>query len=165
MFSILVFVPFFSCKCMLELKFARAVSLSSQASLVAVCVLAEESSTRPGSLQTLPAYRGTSCISNSAILRNNYISLLSDCAHVYTWRKRRLKGSHSSSVSGSNHSWDFKCGKKSNGLVHCSVENAAVLYENHRERVMQTWTTPSEEERKTFWLSGDLLVWYFRYAF
>ena len=27
--------------------------------------------------------------------------------------------------------------EKSDGLVHCSVENAAVLCENHRERVTQ----------------------------
>jgi len=42
---------------MLELKFAiyhRAASLFSQASYA---VLAEESSTRPGSLQTLPAHQ------------------------------------------------------------------------------------------------------------
>ena len=30
--------------------------------------------------------------------------------------------------------------------MHCSVENAAVLCENHCERVMQIWTSPSEEE-------------------
>ena len=28
---------------------------------------------------------------------------------------------------------------KSNGLVHCSVKNAAVLYENNRERVTQIY--------------------------
>ena len=40
---------------------------------------------------------------NSAILRNNYISLLSDlCACVHVKKKWRRKGSHSSSVSGSN---------------------------------------------------------------
>jgi len=45
----------------------------------------------------------TNCISNSAILHNNYISLLSDlyaCVHVK--KKWHRKGSHSSSVSGSN---------------------------------------------------------------
>ena len=45
----------------------------------------------------------TNSISNSAILRNNYISLLSDlCACVHGKKKWRRKGSHSSSVSGSN---------------------------------------------------------------
>ena len=45
----------------------------------------------------------TNSISNSAILHNNYISLLSDlCACVHVKRKWRRKGSHSSSVSGSN---------------------------------------------------------------
>ena len=43
-------------------------------------VLAEEPLTRPGSLQILPAHQ---LYSNSAILSNNYISLLSDlCACV-----------------------------------------------------------------------------------
>ena len=51
--------------------------------------------------------------------------------------------------------------QNSDGLVHCSVKNAAVLCENHCERLTQIWTSPSEEEedegeeRKTFWPSGD----------
>ena len=56
----LVHVTFFSSRCMLELKFAiyhRAVSLSSQDSSEIYAVLAEESLTRPGSLQTLPAHQ------------------------------------------------------------------------------------------------------------
>ena len=45
----------------------------------------------------------TNCISNSAILRNNYILLLSDlCTCVHVKKKWRRTGSHSSSVSGSN---------------------------------------------------------------
>ena len=62
--------------------------------------------------------------------------------------------------------------EKSDGLVHCSVKNAAVLCENHRERVTQIWTSLSEEEeeddeeeeeeRKP---SGDSLVRYFRDAY
>ena len=44
----------------------------------------------------------TDCISNSAILHNNYISLLSDCALVHVKKKWHHKGSHSSKVSGSN---------------------------------------------------------------
>ena len=39
--------------------------------------------------------------SNTAILCNNYISLLSDCVHVYTWKKWHRKWSRSSSVTGS----------------------------------------------------------------
>jgi len=38
--------------------------------------------------------------------------------------------------------------EKSDGLVHCSVKNAAVLCENHCERVTQIWTSPSEEEQE-----------------
>jgi len=66
---------------MLELRFAiyhRAASLST---LAFYAVLAEESLTRPGSLQTL---LHTNCISNSAILNNNYILLLNDlCACIH----------------------------------------------------------------------------------
>ena len=52
-----------------------------------------------GFLQTLPH---TNSISNSAILRNNYISLLSDlCACVHVNKRWGGKGSHSSSVSKS----------------------------------------------------------------
>jgi len=50
-------VPFFSNRCMLELKFAiyyRAASFPSQASYA---VLAQESLTRPAFLQTLPAHQ------------------------------------------------------------------------------------------------------------
>ena len=32
--------------------------------------------------------------------------------------------------------------------MHCSVKNAAVLWENHRERVTQIWTSPTEEEKE-----------------
>jgi len=39
------------------------------------------------------------------------------------------KEGHSSSVSSSNRLVRFHTCKKSDGLVHCSVENAAVLYE------------------------------------
>ena len=97
MFFILVHVTFFSSRCMLELKFAiyyRAASLPSQASYA---VLAEESQA------FLKLSQHTYSISNSAILRNNYISLLSDlCACVHVEQKWRRKGSHSSLVSGSN---------------------------------------------------------------
>jgi len=76
---------------MLELKFAiyyRAVSLPSQASYA---VLAEESQA------FFKHSLHTKSISNSAILRNDYISLLSDlcaCVHI---KKMASQGSHSSS--------------------------------------------------------------------
>ena len=79
MFSILVHVTFFSSGCMLELKFAiyyRAASLPSQ---VSYAVLAEESQA------FFKLSQHTNIFSNSATLRNNYISLLSDlcaCVHV-----------------------------------------------------------------------------------
>jgi len=47
-------------------------------------------------------------------------------------KKWRRKGSHSSSVSGSNRLVTSNL-EKSDGLVHCPVKNAAVLCENHRE--------------------------------
>ena len=94
---ILVHVTFFSSRCMLELKFAvyyKAASLPSQASYV---VLAEESQV------FFKHSPHTKSISNSAILSNNYISLLSDlCTYLHVKKKWRRKGSHNSSVSGSN---------------------------------------------------------------
>jgi len=59
-------------------------------------VLAEESLTRPGSLQTIPAHQ-------LYVMRNNFFSLLSElyvCVHVK--KKWCRKGSHSPSVSGLN---------------------------------------------------------------
>ena len=78
----------------------------------------------------------TNCSSNSAILCNNYISLLSDlCACVHAKKKNGVaKEAIVLQRAVQTASWDFKS-VKSDGLVHCSVENAAVLCENHRERV------------------------------
>ena len=90
---------FFSNRCMLELKFAiyyRAASLPSQTSYA---LLAEESQ----AFFKHSPHMHTNIISNPAILHNNYISLLSElCACVHVKKKWRRKGSHSSSVSGSN---------------------------------------------------------------
>ena len=62
-------------------------------------------------LQTLPAH--TNSTSNSAILRNNYILLLGDfCACVHMKKKWHHKGSHSSSMSDSNHLTRFQTYKK-----------------------------------------------------
>ena len=122
-----------------------------------------------GFLQTLPH---TNSISNSAILRNNYISLLSDlytCVHVK--KKWRRKGSHSSSVSGSNRLVRLQTWKKAMGWYTAQWKMLLFCAKNHCERVTQIWTSPSEEEeeedgeRKTFWPSGDFLVRYFCDAF
>ena len=43
--------------------------------------------------------------------------------------------------------------EKSNGLVRCSVKNAAVLCENHRERV----TKKKKKKKKKKGLSGSVL--------
>ena len=153
---------------MLELKFAiyhRAASLPSQASYA---VLVEDLIID----QTFFKHsQHTNCIFNLAILRNNYISLPSDlCACVHVKKKWRRKGSHSSSVSGSNRLVWLQTWKKwwAGALLS---GNAAVLCENHCESFTQIWTSPSEEEeeeeeeRKTFRLSGDFLVRYFCNAF
>ena len=157
-FFILVHVTFYSSTCMLELKFAiyyRAASLPSQASYA---VLAE-SLTRTRLCSNTPAHQLTCSISNSAILHSKYISLLSDlCAHVHV-----KKNWHCIILQRAvwTASWDFKPVKKrwAGALV------SAVLCENHCEKVTQIWTNLSEEERKTFWPSGDFLVWYFCDAF
>jgi len=108
----------------------------------------------------------TNSISNSAILRNNNISLLSDlCACIHVKKKWRHKGSHSSSVSGSNRLVRLQTWKKRWAGALLSGK-AAVLCENQHERGTQIWINPSEEEeRKTFWLSGNFLVQYFSDAF
>jgi len=59
---------------------------------------------------------------------------------------------------------------KSDGVVHCSVENATVSCVNQRERLTQYWASPSEERRrrrrrKTIWPFCCYLVGYFRDAF
>jgi len=97
---ILVNVTFLAADaCLSSVKFAiyyRAASLPSQ---VSYAVLAEESQ---AFFKHSPH---TNSISNSAILRNNYISLLSDlcaCVGLHVNKKWRRKGSHSSSESGSN---------------------------------------------------------------
>ena len=91
---------------MLELKFAsyhRAASLSCPASSVDACSIGWRiiDQTR---LSSNTACAPTVFLHNSAILCNNYISLLSDlCACVHVKKKWHRKGNHSSSVSGSNH--------------------------------------------------------------
>ena len=163
---------FFSSRCMLELKFAIYYRAASLSSLASYAVLAEESQA------FFKHSLHTNSISNSAILRNNYISLLGDlCACIHVKKKWCLKEAIVLQWAVRIASCDFKPGK-SDGLVHCSVKNAAVLCENHHERVTQIWTSLSEggggggggegeeeEERKTFWLSGDFLVRYFHNAF
>ena len=118
MFFILVHVPFFSCRCMLELKFAiyyRAASLPPQASYA---VLAEESQA---------FFKLSNSISNSAILRNNYISLLSDlCACIHMKKKWRPKGNHSSSVNGSNRLVWLQTWKKAMGW--CTAQWKMLLF-------------------------------------
>ena len=107
MFFILVHVTFFSCRCMLELKFAiyyRAASLPSQASYA---ILAE------GSQACFKHSPHTNNISNSAILRNNYISLLSDlCACVHVKKNGVIKEAIVLQWAIRTASRDFKPGKK-----------------------------------------------------
>jgi len=90
--------------------YRRAASLSLQASSVHVCSIGL---TRPGSFKHS---LHTNCISNSAILHNNYILLLSDlCACIHLKKKWHCKGSHNSSVSGSNHLVRLQTCKKAMG--------------------------------------------------
>ena len=71
---------------MLELKFAIYYSTASLPSQASYAELAEESQ---AFFKHSPH---TNSISNSAILRNNYISLLSDlCACIHEKKKWRLK--------------------------------------------------------------------------
>ena len=69
----------------------------------------------------------TNSISNSAILHNNYISLLSDlCTCVHIKKQWRRKGSHSSSVSGSNRFVWLQTWKKTMGW--CTAQWKMLLF-------------------------------------
>ena len=69
----------------------------------------------------------TNSISNSATLHNNDISLLSDlCACVHVKKKWHRKGSHSSSVSGSNHLVWLQTWKKEMGW--CTAQWKMLLF-------------------------------------
>jgi len=68
----------------------------------------------------------TNSISNSAILRNNHISLLSDlCACVHVKKKWHRKGSHSSSVGDSNGVVWLQTWKKAMG---CTAQWKMLLF-------------------------------------
>ena len=99
----------------------------------------------------------TNCTSKSAILHNNCISLLSDlCACVHMKKNGVAKEAIVFQWAVRTASWDFKPGKKSSVLVHCSVGNAAVLFENHRElaRLQKKKKKKKKEKHfETFWFS------------
>ena len=152
---------FFSSRCMLELKFViycRAACPPSQASYA---VLAGESQAffKHSPLNT--------SIPNSAILRNNYISIQSSKWSVRMRtreEKWRHKGSHSSSVSGSNRLVWLQTWKKAMGWCTCSVKNAAVLCETI-VKGSRKFELARLKKKETFWPSGDFLVRYFRDVF
>jgi len=101
-----------------------------------------------GFLQTLPH---TNSISNSAILRNNYISLLSDlCACVHVKKKWHRKGSHSSSVSGS---CDFKSEKKAMRWCTALCKCCCFVWKPSW-KVTQIWTSLYED-----FLSSSMQGW------
>jgi len=61
-------------------------------------------------------------------------------------------------------SQDFEA-VKNDGVVHCSVQNAAVSCVNQRERFTQYWASLSKGRRKTFGPFCEFLVWYLRNVF
>ena len=153
---------FFSSRCMLELKFAiyyRAASLPSQASYA---VLAEESQA------FFKHSQHTNTISNSAILRNNYISLLSDLwACVHMKKKWRRKGSHSSSVSGLNHLTWLQTWKKAMGW--CTAQWKMLLFsaktimkESSKFELahLKKEKKKKKEKEKHWRFTGSILLWY-----
>ena len=159
---ILVHVPFFSSRCMLELKVCHLLQSSKSPLTGFLCSIGWRIT---GFFKHSPH---TNCISNSAILCNNYILLLSDlCACVHVKKNGVAKEAIVLQWAVRTTSWDFKPGKKqcAGALLR---GKCCCMCKSHCERVTQFWTSPSEEEeeeRKTFWPSGDFLVWYFRDAF
>ena len=130
-FFILVHVTFFSSRCMIELKFAiyhRAASLSSQASSVDEVLVMQYWPKNIWPDQALFKHSPhTNCNSNSANLCNNYTFWLSDlCTCVHMKKKWRHKGSHSSSVSGSNHLMRLQTWKKAMGW--CTAQWKMLLF-------------------------------------
>ena len=109
-----------------------------------------------GFLQILPA------IIYSAILRNNYILLLSDlCACVHVKKKWRRKGSHSS-VSGSNRLVSLQTWKKAMGwciaqwkmLLFCAK---TIVKESRKFELARLKKKKKKKKKKEkhFWPSGD----------
>ena len=119
----------------------------------------------------------TNSSSNSAILRNNYISLLNDlCACVHVKKKWRRKGSHSSSVSGSNRLVWLQPWKKAMGwcttqwkmLLFCAktiVKESRKFELARLKKKKKKKKRRRRRRRRTFWPSGDFLVRYIRDAF
>ena len=96
----------------------------------------------------------TNSISNSAILHNNYISLLSElCACVHMKKKWCPKGSHSSSVSGSNHLvwlWTWKkamgwCTAQWKMLLFCAKN---IVKESRKFELARLKKKKKEERKK-----------------
>ena len=81
--------------------------------------------------------------------------------HAYTWKKWHHKGSHSSSVSGSNRLVWLQTCKIAMGW--CTAQWKMLLFCAKKES--QIWTShlqkKKKKESKTFWPSGDFLVQYF----
>jgi len=130
--------------CMLELKFAiyyKAASLHSQASYA---VLAEESQAffKHSELPAHPVF----------LIQQTYVKWLHFVAKWFVrMRTREKNGVIMEAIVlqwAVQIAWrDFKLRKK-RWAGHCPVKNAAVLCENHRERVAQIWTSPFEEEEE-----------------
>ena len=151
---------FFSSRGMVELKFAiyyRAASLPSQA---CYAVLAEESQA------FFKHSLDTNSISNSAILRNNYISLLGGlCACVHVKKKWRRQGSHSSSVSGSNHLLWLQTWKKAMGWCTNQWKMLLFCVKTIVKESRKFELSHLKKKEKHFGRLDDFLVWYFRDAF
>ena len=98
----------------------------------------------------------TNCISNSAILHNNYISLLSDCARVHVKKKWHHKGSHSSKVSGSNCLVRLQTWKKwwAGALLSekFCLFGQKPSWKSHANLNYPVW---KRKRKRRFWLSGD----------
>ena len=155
---------YYSSRCKLELKFAmyyRAASLPSQASYA---VLAEESQA------FFKHSQHTNSISTSAILRNNYISLLSDlCACVHVKKKWHCKGNHSSSVSDLNCFVWLQTWKKAMGWwctaqwkkqLFCAKTNVKESCKFELARLKKKRKKKKKKMKMIFaiwWLSGPVL--------
>ena len=97
------------------------------------------------------------CISNSAILHNNYISLLTDlCTYIHVKKKWHRKGSHSSWVSSLNRFVRLQTWEKVMGW--CTAQWKICCFVRVHERVMQIWTSATgcvvRHENTWRWMVG-----------
>ena len=170
-FNVLFMSLFFSSRYMLEMKFAiyhRAASLPSQASSADVCSIGWRIIDQTRLSSNTPCTPTVFLIQQFCIIITFRCWVI--CVHAYTWRKIwRCKGSYGFSVSGSNRLVWLQTWKKAKGW--CTAQwkmllfSAKTIVKESRKfelaHLEKKKKKKKKKKEKTFWPSGDFLVWYF----